>query len=215
MNYNITKYRRKYYKQCVGLMGDTWDFNKHFPDRKKPNLINNLYFRLSIIDFNYSQVILDDKDRVCGFIYGKVKNSFKSRIITILKVISALFICLYHYLAGNMGVLKDVNKVIKTFFDVENQLNSKVEENDAYVSLFFVGSSLRGTGLGKKLMNDFTETAKSNKCNRIYLYTDKGCNYGFYDHLGFKRIIEISSTLLDGYGDEPNGFAYVKPLLNS
>lgn len=61
-------------------------------------------------------------------------------------------------------------------------------------------------------MEDFQRHCEAQGCRRLYLWTDKGCNYRFYDRQGFHRIIAISSPLPAGYGDQPNGFTYVKPL---
>jgi GNAT superfamily N-acetyltransferase len=84
--------------------------------------------------------------------------------------------------------------------------------SDGYVNLFFVGTSMRGLGWGKRLMSRVEAECRQHGVKRLYLWTDKGCNFGFYDHTGFKRTLEVSSPFLADPGPEANGFAYTKDL---
>lgn len=93
-----------------------------------------------------------------------------------------------------------------------SSLDALKQSTDAYVCLFVVRSSLHGLGWGKKLMDNYARKAAMYGCPRLYLWTDKGCNYRFYDHSGFKRIGAISSPLLTDPGAEANGFIYVKDI---
>jgi N-acetylglutamate synthase-like GNAT family acetyltransferase len=71
---------------------------------------------------------------------------------------------------------------------------------------------LQGLGWGRRLMDSFNRKAEQHRSRRIYLWTDKGCNYHFYEHTGFQRIREISSPLLAQPGPEPNGFVYAREV---
>jgi len=212
MNFKITNYNRKYFNQSVKLMSDTWNFNKLFVGLKNKNMMNELYFKFSLIDANYNQVIIDEDENVCGFIFGKIDNKPQSKLKILLNSFLPILKVLFNLVIGNLGNRTKAINIFKQFINIEKDLTASRNKNDAYVNLFFVGSSLRGLGYGKKLMSNYEDTAKKLDCKRIYLYTDKGCNYGYYDHSGFKRIKEISSPVLEGYGDEPNGFAYIKQI---
>jgi len=212
MNFQITKYNKKYFNQSVELMSDTWNFNKLFVGLKKKNMMNELYFKFSLLDANYNQVIIDEDNNVCGFIFGKIDKKPHSKLKIMLNSFLPILKVLFNLVIGNLGNRKKAINIFKQFINIEKDLTANKNKNDAYVNLFFVGSSLRGLGYGKKLMSNYTNAAKRLDCNRLYLYTDKGCNYGYYDHNGFKRIIEISSPVLEGYGEEPNGFAYIKQI---
>ncbi|MCP4162397.1 MAG: GNAT family N-acetyltransferase [Deltaproteobacteria bacterium] len=212
MEFSLTRYKNTNLNKCVDLLGDTWNFNRQFEELTRENLINILFFKFSIIDSNYNQVIIDKDDNVHGFIFGKVSQKSHINIETALRSVSTLLSGGYHYLSGHMGPRKKSGGIIREFLNIERDLTSRMNRDDAYVSLFFVGSSLRGSGYGTKLMNNFETSASKSGCKRIYLWTDKGCNYGYYDHCGFKRVIDVSSPVLEGYGEEPNGFAYIKPL---
>jgi hypothetical protein len=62
-------------------------------------------------------------------------------------------------------------------------------DSDGFVSLFLLPRPSCGLGWGKCLMDDSQRHCEAQGC---------------------QRITEISSRLLAGYGDEPNGFTYVK-----
>lgn len=61
-------------------------------------------------------------------------------------------------------------------------------------TLFIVHSDLRGKGIGKRLMQDFTLKAKQARKTNIHLFTDTSCNYGFYDAYGFRRLASCEMT---------------------
>lgn len=212
MNLCMTTYYKKHQKQCVNIMNDTWDFTSLFKGRTNINIANKIFFKFAILDANYTQVILDDEDNVHGYIFGKIKNMHQLSIIVLIRSISAFLIGCFHYIVGHFGNRKNAKQCLKEYINLEAELTSKRNKDDAYVSLFLVESSLRGFGYGKKLMNNFEDIALNHGCKRIYLWTDKGCNYKYYDHTGFKRVMEVSSPILKSYGEEPNGFAYVKPI---
>lgn len=212
MKLKMAKYNNKYLKQCVNIMNDTWDFSKLFKGKTNIDFVNTTFFKFSMIDSNYKQVIIDDKENVHGYILGKINNLSQSNWKLFFKYISNLLTILWHFIAGHFGERKTAKEIFMEFFKIEAKLTSKKNSDDAYVALFLVKSSLRGAGYGTKLMNNFKDIALKKGCKRIYLWTDKGCNYGYYDHTGFKRVIELSSPIFKEYGDEPNGFAYVKPI---
>ena len=214
MNYQIVPYHRSLNQQCVELMSDTWNFNALFPDHTKTNLINRLFFTEATILADYSQVIIDQTGRVGGYLFGILDHSFPAKASRFWKTLGYGLLVIYHVLMGHVGPRKFVLKRGKELLGVMGSLDSKKTKTDGFVSLFFVSSTLRGQGLGKKLMENFESHCKTLGFQRIYLWTDKGCNYKFYEAQGFERIHSLSSPLLSQYGTEPNGYTYAKPLEN-
>ena len=212
MDLRTTPYRDRYYQQCVDLMGDTWDFNRHFPQLRTPNLINELFFSAAIIGADHSEVIIDEEDRVHGYLFGVIAPQPGDRIRAARKALGLAVRSGWHYLVGNLGRRRDVKRLFHEFMVLNKALEAERNDGDGYVGLFFVGSSLRGLGWGRRLMQSFQDRCGAHGRERIYLWTDKGCNYGFYDHEGFKRIVELRSPLLDQFGPEPNGFAYARKV---
>ncbi len=212
MELRTTPYRDEYRRQCIDLMSDTWNHNALFPGLTRENLVNELFFHEATVGANYSRIVLDENDRVAGYLFGILKRDSRGRLIRGLRTLGVIVRMLFHFLAGHLGPRRRGWKTAAGLLAMMSALESHRRDSDAFVSLFFVASSLRGRGWGKRLMEDFQRHCEAQGYQRIYLWTDKGCNYLFYDRQGFRRTIEVSSPLLAGYGDEPNGFAYVKPL---
>jgi GNAT superfamily N-acetyltransferase len=193
-------------------MGDTWNFNDYFPDLHRDNLVNELFFQSAIIGMNYSQVIIDDRGNVQGYLFGKLPGKASRPLRTAWENFQLGARILFHYFVGHFGKRRHARETMKKLQEVEESLNAGKSRDHAYVGLFFVSSSLRGTGWGKRLMQNFEVAAQDTGASRLYLWTDSGCNYGFYDHYGFSRVIEVASPLLSKYTGGINGFAYEKTI---
>lgn len=212
MNLLTTIYNPSMRSECIELMRDTWNFESQLPDIRNKNLINSLFFDSAIIGMSYKEVIVDENGSVLGYLFGNVLSESRSRWRNALDM--GLFYCnvLWCFLRGEIGSMREIFKVFNDLDTVESQLNSARRHNDAYVGLFFISSKLRGLGWGKRLIENFEAFGRSRGAERLYLWTDKSCNFGFYDHTGFARVVEVSSPLLAKFSAEPNGFAYTRPV---
>jgi GNAT superfamily N-acetyltransferase len=63
----------------------------------------------------------------------------------------------------------------------------------AFLDLFYLPSSLRGSGLGTKVLSVFEEEARSRGCSSAVLYTISFQAPGFYEKNGWVRFGEIES----------------------
>jgi GNAT superfamily N-acetyltransferase len=191
-------------------MGDTWNFDELFPGVKKKHLINELFFRLAIASANHSEVLLSHEGKVQGYLFGRLPVKDRHPLRRMWRSLSSHAWALWQFISGKIGPRMNALKRIRELIEMDQSLEELRQSSDAYVNLFFVSSSLRGTGRGRQLMSNFEMKALRAGCPRIYLWTDKGCNYGFYDNSGFSRIREIASPLLAHYDGGPNGFVYAK-----
>lgn len=212
MRFTTRTYRTTDFDRCVELMNDTWNFNELFPGLGKPNLINELFFQDSISVANYSELIVDESDRAHGYLFGTLEPTRADTIRRVLRALRFRARIAYHFLVGDFGSRRTAARRGSELDRLDDALEAKRRDGDGYVSLFFVGSSLRGLGWGRRLMENFAKQCHERGHDRIYLWTDKGCNFGFYDHVGFERIATVRSPLLADYGPQPNGFVYVRPV---
>jgi len=60
------------------------------------------------------------------------------------------------------------------------------EDHDCEIILFAVDPTSHGKHIGKGLLNDCMGRLVENGCHRVALMTTNLCNYGFYEHLGFR-----------------------------
>ncbi len=213
MELRSVEYQARFREQCVALISDTWNFNRLFPELKKDNLVNELFFDSALIGENSSQVIVDENDCVYGYVFGNIAQKHRPFWHNAMRIISLFLKVSYHLVKGSFGSRKEFIQKIQEFAVVEKKIMSKKAVSDAYVHLFFVSSKLRGQGWGKKLMNSFIAECRGFGAPRLYLYTDLGCNYAFYDHTGFTRTVELHSPFFDRPEEKVNGFAYVQDLL--
>ena len=212
MNFTTTVYRGDLQSQCVDLLSDTWNFNRLFPGLRRPNVINELFFAEATADANYSELILDESGRVAGYLFGTLSNVSRGTGGGIARKIDLGARVFWYWVSGQLGPRMPALKRGGDLLRMVASLEADRRRNDAYVNLFLVGSTLRGLGWGKRLMRRFEEAAVAADHSRVYLWTDKGCNYHFYDRQGFERTVEVSSPYLADFGTGPNGYAYAKEL---
>lgn len=63
---------------------------------------------------------------------------------------------------------------------------------DGELSMIIIDSSLRGKGIGKKLLSNVFELAKKDNVKNLYICTDASCSYYIYESLGCKKIFETT-----------------------
>ena len=61
---------------------------------------------------------------------------------------------------------------------------------DAEVILLILDRMMQGSGVGARLFDGMEQAFRQAGAQRYFLYTNTGCNVGFYDHRGLTRRIE-------------------------
>lgn len=183
------------------MMSRTWSFDKHFEGLKKRQTVFRLYLKACLYESDYTDVAVNDKNEVLGYIFG---GPTRLNPMQTVKQASLGF----NIIKGDLGNIRWAYKVMKNYQkDLECLMRNK-DYFDGEVKLFFVDERMRGTGLGKKLMNRFIDHCRRRDMKEIVLMTDMGCNFGFYEHYGFKRLKEIHSNLFARPEADVNGFSY-------
>ena len=65
---------------------------------------------------------------------------------------------------------------------------SGVPYADASVELFVTAPALRGRGVGGRLFSAALDHFRETGARGFYHMTDDGCDFGFYDHAGMRRV---------------------------
>ncbi len=204
MKFKNVKYNEKYVNDAVKMMRKTWSYEKMFKGNVDCDFIYELLFKINIYTCSYYNLVVDENDKLVGFIIASgVKNKWN------FKVAKLIVKTLYKLVKGDFGHRLHAIKVsTKMLRQLENTMKYKSNyENE--IQLFFIDESTRGNGLGKKLMNRYISFCKKKGIESIILLTDSSCNFSFYDYYGFKRVRETYSEFLPkmdkGYY---NSFAY-------
>lgn len=88
--------------------------------------------------------------------------------------------------------VKKFNLVAYDNESIIGTLSFKIEVGVAYIGTLIVAKNMRGNGVGKKLMNETEEIAKSNSAHKLYLQTGKTWDsIPFYERLGYKITGEL------------------------
>ena len=154
----------------------------------------------------YTQVA-EQNGKVVGVIMGNAKSDYK--FLSHLKYAFCTVqhsIKLKHYGRKFKSGIDDYKRLHKIYRSFSGKHKG---EFDGVLTLFAANENCRGLGVGKMLLAGLLEYLKQQKINRIYLYTDTTCNYGFYERHGFERLEEQSLSLtIDGQPFDMNVFLY-------
>lgn len=192
----IRHYENRDFDGCVRLVNRVWQFDKHFSPPALSDFFMKTYTGSSLAGSNFSLVI-EESDEIKGFLFGKTeklplhKNEYSG--------VSGQFRLLH-------GLFRLKGVTFKRKWDILNKLNThelnrrKVESRkSSEVNLFVVDPDSQGKGFGKQLISGFIDNCKANNVKRIVLETDAESNYGFYLHLGFKKMGQFYSPMQEEY----------------
>jgi len=188
----IRDYTDSDFKDCLSIVNEVWQFDKHFPPKELSDLFLRIYAGGSYAGSNFVKVVEED-GRVKGFIFGKLEHRklFKNEFSGLIGQIRILW-----------KLLKIKRVPLKKKFSYLNMMNTheinrrKAEpRKSSEVTLFAAAPDSQGKGYGKLLINEFISACKAENIKRIILETDAECNYGFYQNLGFNHITSFYSPL--------------------
>ncbi len=146
-----------------------------------------IYLRLGLLRASYSQVAEEGGVPV-GLILGRIKTDY--RLIRNMRHLPALLGAGLKFLLFFPRGKLLFQQAVREHQAYDQLMHAAQGSFDGEVVLFIVSEEMRGRGVGKKLITDFLELCRRRGLNRIYLYSDTSCNYGFYDRMGFQRIGE-------------------------
>lgn len=188
---------KKDYPKAAELACGIWNFYRLFPDARTAELSRDAFFRYYLTRQNYGEVA-ERGGEIVGILLGYCSlfpfppehQAFAAEAGELAKI---------------LRTLPDGEKfctAIKRNSACENRLFERAGKTfDAELVLFATSSKARGLGVGTKLLHRFCVFLKNSGAQNLCLYTDSFCNYGYYDHIGYRRLAETEGIL----GIEPDG----------
>lgn len=174
------------YPEIKKLIGEAFGIETYVKDKNQLDKVLNIYLQECITSSTYSNVAIKD-NKVIGLILGSVDGQRKisklhNRISYLTNMVKIIFAAI-----GKKGNLSEFSKLTDAYKEL-----IKGRENlfQGCVQLFIVSKESRGLGIGKTLLGELFKYMKSYNVEKLYLYTDSNCNYGFYDSQGFTRLGE-------------------------
>ncbi|MDY7992850.1 GNAT family N-acetyltransferase [Paenibacillus polymyxa] len=187
MNLDIRDIRKEDIEPIKAIIADTWNAKDFIEDESIINAAVTMMFISPILNRSTFGRVATLDGEVIGVIFGSrvgeatsyrlLQEDYTSELLQLLN-------------------LNDIErKVFVELTSMTNEANSKLikgKENEfqGCLEFFAVSEEARGKKVGKKLFNELISYLRDTKANKIYLYTDTMCNYGFYDHNGFVRLDE-------------------------
>ncbi|MBP2145115.1 ribosomal protein S18 acetylase RimI-like enzyme [Methanofollis sp. W23] len=216
MQHVIKNYENKYLMSCAELVKETWDFHSSYQDLTDVMPIYIAYVR-ECIDFSlHLEIIVDENDKVCGLLFGSIENpSFVKKIKCFSNHLQTRLWIRKNWISGKFGNKSVAFQNLKSHAKIEQDGEKCSDLFDGEVNLFIVSKELRGKRFGYRLMNNYVEFCRKNHLKTIFLWTELGCSYTFYERYGFKKYSTFhNENLTDGNKTQDNGFVYYYDINN-
>lgn len=189
-------------KQAVKLLSKEWNLGKK--ECGAENDICAWIYLMEILEKTERFVYYRKNGKLLGFAgYSKKvskKHFFKKKFYTFIK----------NLLYKNKSI-KDIDALHEYEFNYDYMPGEMKEKYDGEISMLILDPSLRGKGIGKKLLSDVFELAQKDNVKSLFIYTDDSCSYHIYERLGCKRIYDtiVVNKEFGKLGDISTEHAYV------
>jgi len=183
---SFREYRPTDLKRCLEITAEAW-----------PELIPGGLDRATMEWYGWPatwKMVACDSDAAIGILFGKIDGeigrlgglrTWLNHAAVYLKMLFGIYGKTPHRLSSLRGGLAG---------DKDTARNSP--EVDGEITYLVIDSRYRGMGIGKELVDRFSEHAKGKGAKRIAVYTtEPGSDWGFYERYGFTRY----STFRDGF----------------
>ena len=166
-------------KRAVKLLESEWDLGEKESGASR-HLCAWIYL-MEILEESEQFVYYRENGKLLGFAGYSKNNSkrhlFKKRFYTFIK--KQLY---------KSKEIKDIN-ALKEYEDNYYYVPDELKDYfDGEVSMLIIDKSLRGKGIGKKMLSEIFELAKKDNMKNLQILTDESCSYYIYESLGCKRI---------------------------
>ena len=177
--------RKKDYKKAIRYAIEGMQFNRYLNNKILLNLYGRYFWYLELT--NSTQIISAYiGDELVGVLLAningerKYKSFYKSLYVKIFNFFQNIL-----YKEG-VGIYNETNREMFEKYKNNNKPNGEIK-------FFAVNPNIKGKGIGSKILEEFERREKG---KQIFLFTDEGCSYQFYEHRGFERVGE-KDILLD------------------
>ncbi|MEG1394767.1 MAG: GNAT family N-acetyltransferase [Clostridia bacterium] len=200
---------QKDYEQAKTLICEAFHFAEHVQEKSVLESCRNAYFYSCIAEQSYT-CVAEVEGVVTGLIMGQAKSQYAPRrnLGAVCKL--AYYNCQLLYRSRKRD--NAAKHFLATQRAYSQLLKGKSKMFDGVLTVFAVAKESRGLGLGKKLWENLLDYFVSCDAKNIYLFTDSGCNVGFYDSQGFERLDEKSCAEQEGFKAFLYGFDISKKI---
>lgn len=168
-------------RQAVKLLEKEWNLGK-----KQCGADNNIcawIYLMEVLEETEQFVYYRENGKLLGFAGYSNKKSNKKKL-------QKRF---YTFVKNRLYKSKSI-KDLDALHEYEDNYNY-VPENlkdyfDGEISMLIIDKSIRGKGIGKKMLSDVFDLAKKDNMKNLQILTDDSCSYYIYEALGCKKVFE-------------------------
>ncbi|WP_432352908.1 GNAT family N-acetyltransferase [Sporosarcina sp. A2] len=190
--------KREDYPALEKIISDTWEYERYCSPQVAKQMAT--FYLASCLANQTFTCVAENNGIAVGVIMGKVEKNFQTPMRYATQGLLA---------TGNLKRTKEGRHMAKLFegFDRLNHrlLDQSRLKFEGELAFFIVGSDQRGNGIGGELYKRFLQYTQAVGIEDYYLFTDSGCNVGFYEHQGLERMGEETHNLKP-YVDEVMSF---------
>lgn len=170
-------------KQAVKLLYKEWNLGKIQAETTSD--ICAWIYLMGILEETEQFIYYRENGKLLGFAgYSKInskKHRLKKKFYTFVKNLL--------YKSKKIKNLEALHEYENNYDYMPQDMKNKF---DGEVSIIIIDSSLRGKGIGKKILSDLFELAKKDNIKNLSIYTDDSCSYYIYEAFGCKRVYETT-----------------------
>lgn len=193
MELSYRELKKEDYPDIKKLINDLERFDQIIADNYYLDKFLSLYLKKTLAESSYCQVAIYN-GQVVGLIFASAENDENS-YNPISNRIKA-FLDLFKIFISNREYRQILQAYKEGIFDIYDQLLAGKEDRyQGEIKLFIVSPDHQGFHIGTGLLTGAFDYFKEQAASRIYLFTDTDCNYGYYDHKGFKQVGLKESSL--------------------
>ena len=161
-------------------------------------------------DYSDLHEVACTSDSVVGLLFGRRAGSPSMReSIRLAKILLSSIRSISRKLS-----LRESISMCCTLALTETKVMLNTPKCDGEVAFLAIDPEFQGRGIGHRLLESFVSQARSSGVSSISVYTtDPGCNWGFYERHGFRRVAQFGDdfgTKVEGH--ESTGLMFVLEL---
>ena len=199
----IEMLRKKDYKKVIGYAISGMHFDWYMSNK----FILNAYGRYFLyLELNRATQVIAayEGDELAGVLLAEIKGEKPAQYSFFRNIYVKVFNLLQHIVAH--GAVVDYDEANRRMLA---EFKSRVK-TDGELIFLAANPDIKGKGTGTVLLNELTRREEG---KQIYLFTDSGCTYQFYEHRGFDKVAKRHVELDFGDNHVPlDCFLYSKKL---
>lgn len=176
-------------KQLCEIIREAWNYHRYSEKKQIVDAIVHHIFLEYAMEQSYMRVAVQG-GRILGLLMGRNEEAYSRR--QVLRYLPKRML-LSVYLHGT----REGRRYFKNS-RIENQADRRLLQNcaddfDGELVLFAVRSEAQGKGIGRLLLQDFTQYMRICGAEDFFVLTDDFCNVDFYIRRGYKKIKAVPS----------------------